>query len=57
MDAAKTLKKDQSLANDSKTDEPQSAHATPVVEKYIKIRNKKAEKQIKHEGHGDSHAE
>lgn len=33
--------------------EPQSAHATPVVEAYIKNRNKKAEKQIKHEVYGN----
>ena len=32
--------------------EPQSAHATPVVEAYIKNSNKKAEKQIKHEVYG-----
>ena len=32
--------------------EPQSAHATPVVEAYIKNRNKKAEKQIEHEVYG-----
>lgn len=32
--------------------EPQSAHATPVVEAYIKNRNKKAEKQIKNEVYG-----
>jgi hypothetical protein len=33
--------------------EPQSAHATPVVEAYIKNRNKKAEKQIRHEVYGN----
>lgn len=34
--------------------EPQSAHATPVVEKYIKKRNIKAEKQIRHEENGNA---
>lgn len=29
--------------------EPQSAHASPFVETYIKNRNKKAEKQIKNQ--------
>lgn len=34
--------------------EPQSAHSTPVVEAYIKNRNKKADRQIKHEVYGNS---
>lgn len=37
--------------------EPKSAHATPVVEKYIEKRNTKADKQIKNEGQGNSHAD
>lgn len=37
-----------------KSEEPKSAHATPVVEKYIKKRNLKAEKQIQHEENGKS---
>ena len=40
--------------NNQTVQEPQSAHATPVVEKYIKKRNIKAEKQIKHEINGSS---
>lgn len=35
-------------------EEPKSAHATPIVEKYIKKRNVKAEKQIQHEENGKS---
>lgn len=38
-------------------EEPKSAHATPVVEKYIETRNTKADEQIKNEDQGNSHAE
>jgi len=36
------------------TEEPKSAHATPIVEKYIEKRKNKAEKQIDEE---QQHAE
>ena len=35
------------------TEEPKSAHATPVVEKYVEKRKDKAEKQVKEEQHED----
>jgi len=35
-------------------DEPKSAHATPVAEKYVKIRKEKAEKQTVEEHKSDS---
>jgi hypothetical protein len=31
------------------TEEPKSAHATPVVEKYVEKRKEKAEKQVEEE--------
>ena len=31
------------------TEEPKSAHATPVVEKYVEKRKEKAEKQVDEE--------
>lgn len=34
--------------------EPKSAHATPVVEKYVKKRREKAEKQTEQEHKTDS---
>jgi hypothetical protein len=34
-------------------EEPKSAHATPVVEKYVGKRKDKAEKQIEEEQHED----
>ncbi len=33
------------------TEEPKSAHATPVVEKYVEKRKHKAEEQIEEEQH------
>lgn len=36
--------------------EPQSAHATPVVEKYVENRKDKAEEQVQQEQDGLSHA-
>ncbi|WP_165501801.1 hypothetical protein [Pedobacter frigiditerrae] len=35
------------------TEQPKSAHATPVVEKYVEKRKDKAEKQIEEEQHED----
>ncbi len=35
------------------TEEPKSAHATPVVEKYVEKRKDKAEKQVEEEYYED----
>ncbi len=42
------------INSDQSTEEPKSAHATPIVEKYVKKRKEKAEKQTVDEHKTDS---
>jgi len=54
-----TSKQEEKLvSNQAKTNDavPKSAHATPVVEKYIEKRKDKAEKQTDDEANGITHA-
>lgn len=54
MNSLNPSSKNTDQKNKQALQEPQSAHASPVVEAYIKNRNKKADKQIKHEVYGNS---
>lgn len=42
------------IVSNQSSDEPKSAHATPVVEKYVKKRKEKAERQSVNEHKTDS---
>ncbi|WP_169306860.1 hypothetical protein [Pedobacter polaris] len=57
MNSSDSAKKDEANAAHQTPEAPKSAHATPVVEKYIKKRNVKAEQQIQHEENGNGQSE